>query len=72
MRQGWYEPMVVLLPEKDLPSDSQGNFLCGGFFCVPKNELEDRLIFDRRPENATMERVIWAELPAGACFPEWF
>lgn len=60
--------MVVLVPEKDLPSDSQGNFLSGGFFCVPKNELEDRLIFDRRPENATMERIIWAELPAGACF----
>eukprot|EP00438_Fugacium_kawagutii_P003209 Skav218054 [mRNA] locus=scaffold214:1429603:1436014:- [translate_table: standard] len=60
--------MVVLVPEQDLPCDAQGKFLSGGFFCVPKNESEDRLIFDRRPENATMSRVIWAELPAGACF----
>ena len=48
--------MVKLVPES------------GGFFCVPKNEDEDRLIFDRWPENSTMERVVWARLPSGACF----
>ncbi|CAE7216591.1 unnamed protein product, partial [Symbiodinium sp. KB8] len=60
--------MAVLVPEKDLPRDSRGNMLLGGLFCVAKNETEDRLIFDRRPENATMHRLTWARLPAGACF----
>ena len=60
--------MAVLVPEKDLPRDSRGNMLLGGLFCVAKNEAEDRLIFDRRPENATMHRLTWARLPAGACF----
>lgn len=59
--------MVRLMPESELPRDSQGCLLCGGFFAVPKNEVEDRLIFDRRPENATMNRITWAKLPAGAC-----
>ena len=60
--------MVKLIPECDLPKDSFGNILLGGLFCVPKNESEDRLIFDRRAENATMHRIKWARLPAGACF----
>ena len=60
--------MVKLVPEPELPRDQFGNFLSGGFFCVPKNEDEDRLIFDRRPENSTMDRVVWARLPSGACF----
>lgn len=60
--------MVKLVPESELPRDQFGNFLSGGFFCVPKNEDEDRLIFDRRPENSTMDRVVWARLPSGACF----
>ena len=60
--------MVTLLPEDTLPRDSQGNLLTGGFFCVKKNSTEDRLIFDRRPENATMSRLRCAKLPAGACF----
>lgn len=60
--------MVKLVPESELLRDSNGKFLSGGFFCVPKNDSEDRLIFDRRPENATMDRVIWAKLPSGACF----
>ena len=60
--------MVTLLPEDSLPRDSNGSLLTGGFFCVKKNATEDRLIFDRRPENATMSRLRWAKLPAGACF----
>ena len=60
--------MVTLLPESVFPRDSRGRLMLGGFFCVGKNEKEDRLIFDRRPENATMERLRWAKLPAGACF----
>ena len=60
--------MVELVPESQLPHDSCGKMHPGGFFCVPKNETEDRLIYDRRPENSTMERISWAKLPAGACF----
>lgn len=60
--------MVRLLPESELPKDQHGHLLCGGFFAVPKNEVEDRLIFDRRPENSTMNRITWARLPSGACF----
>ena len=47
--------MVELVPESQLPHDSCGKMHPGGFFCVPKNETEDRLIYDRRPENSTME-----------------
>ena len=60
--------MAVLVPENDLPRDSRGQLLTGGLFCVAKNETEDRLIFDRRPENATMHRLAWERLPSGACF----
>ena len=60
--------MVELVPESDLPRRQDGRLLLGGLFAVRKNDEEDRLIFDRRPENATMDRLDWAKLPAGACF----
>ena len=60
--------MVVLLPESDLPRDQEGRLMPGGLFCVKKNAEEDRLIFDRRPENATMVQLDWTRLPSGACF----
>lgn len=60
--------MVTLLPEDQLPRSSTGDLMVGGLFCVAKNETEDRLILDRRPQNATMSRLVWAHLPAGACF----
>ena len=59
--------MVTLIPESDLPRRQDGSLLTGGFFCVKKNDVEDRLIFDRRPENATMARLDWAKLPSAAC-----
>ena len=68
MRKLLKHSMVVLVKESDLPRDSRGSFLAGGLFCVAKNDLEDRLVLDRRPQNATMERLVWARLPAGACF----
>ena len=60
--------MAIPVREDLLPRDRDGRLLVGGLFSVAKNELEDRLIFDRRPENATMERLEWARLPSGACF----
>ena len=58
--------MVRLLPESELPRDQHGHLLCGMFFAVPKDS-QGRLIFDRRLENSTMDRVVWARLPSGAC-----
>ena len=60
--------MITFVPEQDLPRRRDGRLLLGGLFAVRKNDDEDRLIFDRRPENATMKRLDWAKLPAGACF----
>ena len=60
--------MAVPVLEADLPHDGRGRLLNGGLFGVGKNEAEDRLIFDRRPENATMHKLDWANLPSGACF----
>ena len=60
--------MAVPVPEDQLPRCRDGRLLVGGLFGVAKNEAEDRLIFDRRPENATMEKLPWAKLPSGACF----
>ena len=60
--------MVCLTPESEHPVDNQGRLFTGGFLSVPKNSDEDRLIFDRRPENATMNRLQCAKLPSGACF----
>ena len=60
--------MAVLVPEAELPRRGDGKLLTGGLFCVGKNSTEDRLIFDRRPENSTMPRLRWADLPSGACF----
>ncbi|CAE7719402.1 unnamed protein product [Symbiodinium sp. CCMP2592] len=60
--------MAIAVPEHELPHDSRGQLHVGGLFCVAKNELEDRLIYDRRPENSKMHKLAWARLPSGACF----
>ena len=60
--------MIDIIPEADLPRTKKGKILMGGLFGVPKNEAEDRLIFDRRPENSTMDRLQWSSLPSGVCF----
>lgn len=60
--------MVVPVKASELPRDRAGRLMLGGLFAVGKNSAEDRLIFDRRPENATMEKLHWADLPSGACY----
>ncbi|CAE7376397.1 unnamed protein product [Symbiodinium microadriaticum] len=60
--------MAVLVPEDSLPRRRDGRLLVGGLFAVAKNESEDRLIYDRRPENSTMPYLDWANLPSAACF----
>jgi hypothetical protein len=60
--------MCVLIAEEDLPRTSWGAILSGGLFAVVKDSEQDRLIFDRRVENATVRKLKWLSLPAGACF----
>ncbi|CAE7804395.1 unnamed protein product [Symbiodinium sp. CCMP2592] len=60
--------MAKLVAEKDLPRTSEGRLLCGGLFSVEKDQHSDRLIYDRRPENATMPSLGWEALPSGACY----
>ena len=60
--------VAVLVPESELPRRGDGRLLTGGLFGVSKNSSEDRLIYDRRPENSTMPRLDWASLPSGACY----
>ena len=47
--------MAILVADHLIPRDSLGNALVGGLFAVPKDAERDRLIFDRRPLNATEE-----------------
>ena len=60
--------MALLVPERDLPRTKAGAILKGGFFCAAKNASEDRLIYDRRPENSTMQKLDWLRLPSASCF----
>ena len=60
--------MALLVPERDLPRTKAGAILKGGFFCVAKNASEDRLIYDRRPEYSTMQKLDWLRLPSASCF----
>jgi len=60
--------MAVLVPEFEPPRCKDGRLLLGGLFSVAKDELKDRLIFDRRPENSTMRRLDWCHLPSASCF----
>ena len=68
LRKLWRAKMITFLPEAVLPRTQAGDLRLGGLFAVKKSELQDRLIFDRRPENATMLKLDWARLPSGACF----
>ena len=69
LRRLWAAKMITFVPEQELPRRRDGRLLLGGLFAVRKNEKEDRLIFDRRPENATMKRLDWAKLRV---FAGWF
>ena len=60
--------MCVLLPEDQIPRTSSGRKILSGLFCVPHKDHSDRLIFDRRPANATERRLKWCHLPHGTCF----
>ena len=60
--------MATLVDEVDLPRNRAGDLMTGGLFAVAKSGDQDRLIFDRRPENAAMASLDWGQLPSGACF----
>ena len=59
--------LVRLVDFSDVPFDTAGNPIVGGLFGVWHRNGK-RLIFDRRPQNATEERLGWARLPLGCQF----
>ena len=60
--------MALLIDEAEVPTDSRGRKLLSGMFGVAHKEASDRLIFDRRPQNATEDRLSWSDLPHGTLF----
>ena len=65
--------MAGLVPENEIPLDHRGEPLVGGIFAVAKPptlvdgklKRRQRLIFDRRRQNATEARVSWISLMNG-------
>ena len=51
--------MCQLIREADVPRSRSGRKLLSGLFSVPHKPHSDRLIFDRRPQNATEHRLNW-------------
>ena len=59
--------LASLLAEDEVPVDSYGRKLLAGVFAVPHKADADRLIFDRRPQNATERRLRWCTVTHGSC-----
>ena len=57
--------MAVLVPEADVPRRPDGRPLLAGWFSVPHKDHSDRLILDRRPQNATELRLAPRPWPLG-------
>ena len=55
-----------LILESDVGICSRGRELIAGLFIVPHKDESDRLIIDRRPQNAIESRMRWATLPHGS------
>jgi hypothetical protein len=58
--------MAILLEGGLVPRTPEGRKILGSFFAVEHKVSKDRLIVDRRPQNATEGRLRWASLPHGA------
>ena len=63
--------LAVLVHEGDVLKDSKGAPVVAGFFTVPHKPEQDRLITDRRPQNATEQRLHWASLPQGTLLTQF-
>ena len=57
--------MAVLVEDNDVLRTPAGRKVLSGLFCVEHKAASDRIIFDRRPQNRTEERLNWANLPHG-------
>ncbi len=55
--------MACLIHESNIPRDTKGNATVAGLFAVEHKVSHDRLIVDRRPQNATEKGLRWARLP---------
>jgi hypothetical protein len=62
--------MAVLIKETNVPTKNGRNILAG-LFCVDHKIDFDRLIFDRRPQDAGEGRLRWARLPHASLFNQF-
>ena len=58
--------LASLIPEEEVAVGADFRKLIAGLFTVPHKPESDRLIIDRRPQNATEARLRWATLPHGS------
>ena len=58
--------MGHLVPDQEVPRGPDGKALVGGWFGVDHTRNRLRLIFDRRPKNATEQGLDWVDLPSGS------
>jgi len=64
--------MAALIEESAIPRDAQGCLELGGAFWGPHTRGRQRLIFDRRPQNAQEHSLNWCDLPHGVLFTRMF
>ena len=57
--------MADIVPESEFPRDKGKRKLLAGLFAVEHKPTSERLIIDRRPQNATERRLNWCKLPHG-------
>ena len=60
--------MAVLVHESHVPRGPGNRKLLSGVFVVAHKADSDRLVFDRRLQNATEARLQWAKMPHGKLF----
>ena len=63
--------MAVLIPEDSVPRGPQRANAAGVACAVGHEADNDRLIVDRRPQNACEMRFRWAKLPRGSMFAQF-
>ena len=58
--------LASLIREEEVPSGNSGRKIFAGLFAVPHKAASDRLIIDRRPQNASECGLNWSTLPPGS------
>ena len=64
--------MAEIIPEDHVPVDHQNRKLIAGLFGMHHEPGRLRLIVDRRPQNATEDRLCWETLPHGSMLAQLY